>query len=105
MKGINILKGVQGNTKIVIRNTFYAFVIKGIALAISFFSTPAFIRYFDNNEVLGLWYTLLSILTWFLSFDLGIGNGIRNHLVVAITEKKKKTSGRYFHQDSLLFLV
>lgn len=90
MKGINILKGVQGNTKIVIRNTFYAFVIKGIALAISFFSTPAFIRYFDNNEVLGLWYTLLSILTWFLSFDLGIGNGIRNHLVVAITEKKKE---------------
>lgn len=75
---------LQGNSRVVAKNTFYAFVIKGLALAISFFSTPAFIRYFNDNEVLGLWYTLLSMLTWFLTFDLGIGNGIRNHLVKAI---------------------
>lgn len=91
MKGLNIFKSIQGNTKTVAVNAFYAFVIKGFALAIAFFSTPAFIRYFDNNEVLGLWYTLLSILTWFLSFDLGVGNGIRNHLVIAIAEKKRES--------------
>lgn len=72
------------NTEVVAKNTLYAFLIKGFALAITFFSTPVFIRYFNNNEVLGLWYTLLSMLTWFLNFDLGIGNGIRNHLVKAI---------------------
>lgn len=77
-------KSSQGNSKIIAKNTFYAFIIKGFALAISFFSTPAFIRYFNDNEVLGLWYTLLAMLSWFLTFDLGIGNGIRNHLVNAI---------------------
>ena len=89
MWGLNFIRNINGNTKTIAKNAFYSFVIRGFALAISFFSTPAFIRYFQNNEVLGVWYTLLSILTWFLAFDLGVGNGIRNHLVIAIAEKKK----------------
>lgn len=80
----------QGNTKIVAKNTLYAFIFKGVGLAISFFSTPLFIKYFNNNEILGLWYTLLSVLTWFLTFDFGIGNGIRNHLVKALSEGNRK---------------
>lgn len=79
----------NGNTAIVAKNAVYAFIIKGTALAVSFLSTPLFIDYFNNNEVLGLWYTLLSILTWFLTFDLGIGNGIRNYLTRAITANNK----------------
>lgn len=90
MWGLNFIRNINGNTKTIAKNAFYSFVIRGFALAISFFSTPAFIRYFQNNEVLGVWYTLLSILTWFLAFDLGVGNGIRNHLVIAIAEKKKE---------------
>lgn len=90
MWGLNFIRNINGNTKTIAKNAFYSFVIRGFALAISFFSTPAFIRYFQNNEVLGVWYTLLSILTWFLAFDLGVGNGIRNHLVIAIAEKKNE---------------
>lgn len=83
------LLGMQNNTKVIAKNTIYAFFIKGLALVISFFSAPLFIRYFNNNEVLGLWYTLLSMLMWFLTFDLGIGNGIRNHLVKAIVSNNR----------------
>jgi len=79
----------NGNTAIVAKNAVYAFIIKGAALAVSFLSTPLFIDYFNNNEVLGLWYTLLSMLTWFLTFDFGIGNGIRNYLTRAITANDK----------------
>lgn len=86
---MKLFKNSKDNTTIVAKNTLYAFIIKGFALAISFFSTPAFISYFDNNEVLGLWYTLLAMLSWFLTFDLGIGNGIRNHLVKAITDNDR----------------
>lgn len=85
---MNILqryRHLDPNGRIIFFNTFYAFLIKGGALAISFFATPAFIRYFDDNIVLGLWYTLLSMLSWFLTFDLGIGNGIRNQLVQAFS--------------------
>lgn len=84
------ISSIHPNTKIIAKNSLYALIIKGTALGISFFSTPAFIKYFNNNEVLGLWYTLLSMLSWFLTFDLGIGNGIRNNLVKALSINDRK---------------
>lgn len=83
------LKNSSENSRIIAKNTFYAAVFKGLSLIVSFFSAPAFISYFNNDIVLGLWFTMLSILSWFLTFDLGIGNGLRNHLVKAIASNNK----------------
>lgn len=82
-------KNLSANNKIIVKNFIGAFAIKGIALSISFFSTPLFIAYFNDNKVLGVWYTLLSVLIWFLNFDLGIGNGIRNQLTKAIVRNDR----------------
>lgn len=75
------------NGRIVFVNSIGSFIVKGLSLFVSLFTTPAFMRYFDNDIVLGVWYTLLSILTWFLTFDLGVANGIRNNLTKAITQE------------------
>lgn len=87
--------------KAFIKNVIYAFFIKGGALVISLLSLPAFIKYFDNQVVLGVWFTILSVLTWILTFDLGIGNGLRNKLVGAIVRNEKleirqRISSAYF---------
>lgn len=61
-----------------------AIAVKGLALLLSFSSMPLYIRFFNNDEVLGLWYTILSLLAWVNICDLGLGNGLRNRLTEAL---------------------
>ena len=90
MKLTGKLKNLSQNDKIVLKNSLGAFAVKGASLIVSLFTAPAFLKYFNDNVVLGIWYTLLSVLTWFLNFDLGIGNGIRNNLVKAFSGGDRK---------------
>lgn len=85
-------KNTNQNNKIIIKNAIGAFAVKGAGLLVSLASTPALIRYFNNNEVLGIWFTMLSVLIWFLNFDLGIGNGIRNQLTKDFTIKDEASA-------------
>ena len=87
--------------RVVFLNMIGAFSVRGIALLISVLIMPAYINYFQNQTVLGVWYTIISILNWILYFDLGLGNGLRNLLPAAIAagdRKKVKTyiSTTYF---------
>lgn len=89
------------NNKNIVYNVLGAFGIKGGGLLLGLFTMPAYINYFQEQKTLGIWFTLLSILTWVLNFDLGIGNGLRNTLVKYIAkgnkaEIKKCTSSAYF---------
>lgn len=87
----NLLK--KENTEI-IYNMLGALLLKGMGLILSLFTMPAYIRFFNDDATLGLWFTILSVLNWVLYFDFGIGNGLRNCLSASIAvndiEKSKK---------------
>ena len=87
-------KSLDEDDRNVIIHIAIAFFVKGVSLFISMFSMPLYIKYFDNNEVLGLWYTVLSLLSWIQLCDLGLGNGLRNRLTEALAlgdiEKSKR---------------
>lgn len=89
------MKNLSDNDKIVYRNVMGAFLVKGGALFITLFTLPAYIRFFNNDEVLGVWYTILSLLNWILNFDLGIGNGLRNHLSTSLSSGDKEATRRF----------
>lgn len=91
----NKFKNTNENNKAIIYNTIGAFLVKGGALVISLSTMPAYMRYFDNQQILGLWFTILSVLSWILTFDLGIGNGLRNHLVPALVSKDQIKIKKY----------
>lgn len=99
------ISNLSENSKILLSNTIGAFIIKGGALVVSLFTMPAFIRYFEDQQILGVWFTVLSVLTWILSFDLGIGNGLRNKLIKAISENNRKDIKRYITSAYLMIGV
>lgn len=82
-----------------------AFAVKGVSLFISLFSMPLYIKYFENNEVLGVWYTILSLLNWIMICDLGLGNGLRNRLTEALAEGDNEKAKRYISSTYAALIV
>lgn len=87
--------GKDSKDKTVIKNIIISFIIRFLALILALVKMPMYIKFFNNDEVLGIWFTILSILTWIFNFDLGIGNGLRNNLVKSIELKDKKGIRNY----------
>lgn len=71
-----------------------SFVFKGLAVAASFFAVPLMIRYL-GQEQFGVWSTILSVMSWIVFFDLGIGNGLRNKIAEALAKNDFAEASRY----------
>jgi len=80
-------------------------VYKGLAVVLSFFAIPLMIRYL-GQEQFGVWSTLLSIMSWIVFFDLGLGNGLRNKLAESIARNEFHEASRYISSAySLIGLI
>lgn len=95
---------IDRDTKRVAVNMINTFLVKGGSLIITLLATPAYMRYFPDDAVLGVWYAILAVLTWILYFDLGIGNGLRNRLVQAL-EKNDIIAQKKYISSAYCFLV
>ena len=82
-----------------VNNVIAAFVIKGAGLLINLASLPLYIRYLEDRTTLGVWFTMLTLVGWIISFDIGVGNGLRNKLTLALA-KKDYEEGRYLISSS-----
>ena len=107
MKLLEKMKSLSQNDKIIYKNLIGAFIVKGAALLVSLFTMPAYLRYFSNEPALGVWFTILSILTWILNFDFGIGNGLRNRLTESFVEENYIEAKKYISSAyvSISFIV
>lgn len=103
----DIKKFIETNdkNKDLIVNVLGAFLVKGGAVVVSFISLPMYIKYFDNQSALGVWYTILSLVTWILSFDLGVGNGLRNKIVGPIEKKNRGLVKSYVSSSYFIFSI
>lgn len=54
-------------------------IFKAAAIASSFLALPFTIK-FLGAEAFGIWATMLTLLSWVMLFDLGIGNSLKNKL-------------------------
>lgn len=83
------------NNKELFWNILGSIGVKGLAMVINIFSLPAYLHYFSDQKILGVWFAIISVLNWVLTFDLGIGNGLRNLLVKAYTENDNDKIQKY----------
>lgn len=82
------MKKLNFRNELLLKNITASFIIKGLSVVIGLLILPVYVKYFKSGDILGVWLTLLSISTWIFTFDLGIGNGLRNYLAKAIVEKR-----------------
>ena len=68
--------------------------IKGVSLLISLLYVPLLLH--SMNAVnYGIWLTLTSLIAWISMFDIGLGNGLRNKLSIALANKNKQLGRTY----------
>lgn len=93
------------DNELIVFNTIILLIIRGGALIVALFTTPYYIKYFNNNEILGVWFTLLSVMNWVLNFDFGISNGMRNKLVEVFIQGDTKKTKDYISSGYITLCV
>ena len=71
-----------------------AVVYRAVAMAASFLAIPLMIGYL-GQEQFGVWSTLLTVMSWVVFFDLGVGNGLRNKVAESLAKNERGEAARY----------
>lgn len=91
----------NNRNKMLRNNILFSGVLKIVGLLTSLVIVPITINYL-NNEVYGIWMTITSILYWITTFDIGLGNGMRNYLTEAISQGNSSLGKSYISTTMLL---
>ena len=84
----------ENRSKNYIKQIKGSFIFKGLAIFASFLSIPLMIKYLGVEQY-GVWSTLLSIVSWIVLFDIGIGNGLRNKISESLAQNNKQEAHNY----------
>lgn len=71
-----------------------AVAYRAVAMAASFLAIPLMIGYL-GQEQFGVWSTLLTVMSWVVFFDLGVGNGLRNKVAESLAINERGEAARY----------
>ena len=82
-----------------------AVVYKAMAMLASFLAIPIMIRHL-GQEQFGVWSSFLTVMSWIIFFDLGVGNGLRNKVAEALARNDKAEAAHYIASGySLIGLI
>lgn len=91
---------------ILIKQFSSSFILKVITMGLVYISIPLFLKYLGDRDY-GIWMTIFSIVNWINTFDLGIGNGLKNKLTENYSKKNFQEMKEYIMTGyiSLSFLA
>ena len=85
------------------KNIIASAALKSIDSLVYLLLVPVTLGYLNQYEY-GIWLTLNSILMWINSFDIGLGNGMRNKLAHAVAVGDRQL-GRVYVSTTFLMLI
>lgn len=85
------------------KNILASFLLKGIDGVVYLLLVPVTLGYLNPYEY-GIWLTLNSIILWINSFDIGLGNGMRNKLAEAMAHDDREL-GRIYVSTTFVMLI
>lgn len=85
------------------KNILVSCFFKGADMLIYLMLVPLTLGYLNPFEY-GIWLTINSILGWINSFDIGLGNGLRNKLSEAIAQNDKQQARKYISTAFVLMV-
>jgi O-antigen/teichoic acid export membrane protein len=96
-------------TKNIKLQIYLSFILRGLSIFLSFFVVRVTIGYL-GKDLYGIWIVLLSIISWLSLFDIGVGNGLRNKLTIALSnndleEARTYISTAYIILSSIAFVL
>lgn len=102
---MDLRKFFQGDKRTVKakKNILASIVLKGIDSLVYLLLVPVTLGYLNSYEY-GIWLTLNSILMWINSFDIGLGNGMRNRLAEAAANNDYSL-GRIYVSTTFFMLI
>jgi len=68
--------------------------LKGLSILLSFIIVPMTINYVSSYQY-GIWLTISSLVAWLSFFDIGLGNGMKNKFIEAVSVGKIKLAKIY----------
>ena len=86
------------------KNILVSAFIKGADTLVYLLLVPLTLGYLNAYEY-GVWLTLNSFLVWIDSFDIGLGNGLRNKLAMAMAEEDKEKARSYVSTTFFMLLL
>lgn len=85
-------------------NILFSGILKVIGLCTSFLIVPLTLNYLDK-EPYGIWMTISSMAFWIFTFDIGLGNGMRNYLTAAISRNDFKAAQTYISSTFVMLTI
>lgn len=92
--GINALSLSQDRSKNYLSQLKGSVLYKFGAIASTFLAMPFMIKYL-GVEQFGIWATMLTLVTWVMLFDLGIGNGLKNKVSESLANEDQEAAVSY----------
>lgn len=92
---VGIVKNYLLSNKFILEKSFGTMFMKGLYMAIQILIMPSYLSFLSNDSLSGLWLTIVSLISWMVCFDFGIGNGLRTELVTLLKKNNTKHTKEY----------